>query len=149
MNPFCKFKTIGENLHECITCGLTVKTTDPPEKIYAVCNQEDYDEYIRQLHEREKEYYSILNAVTKFQKAKNFLIAVYKHIKSGRKYCNKQQIKSRIKHCYSCALFNGVICTHEKCGCNVNDQDKFFNKLAWKSEQCPLNPPKWLAIPKD
>lgn len=41
------------------------------------------------------------------------------------------------EQCQPCPFFNGRICTHSKCGCNLGGQEKFLNKLKWRSETCP------------
>jgi len=42
--------------------------------------------------------------------------------------------------CKSCEHFSGKICNI--CGCYINDDDG-WNKIAWKTTNCPLEKPKW------
>ena len=78
---------------------------------------------------------------TLVQKSTNFTKAVTKHILNSGKYASEEEIARRFTICQNCPLFNGKICVHEKCGCNVSQEKKFLNKLSWASEQCPLD--KW------
>lgn len=55
----------------------------------------------------------------------------------------QEEIDARLKICAACPLFDGRICTHKRCGCNVSREETFFNKLAWTTESCPDNPPRW------
>ncbi len=45
--------------------------------------------------------------------------------------------------CKPCPHFGGTLCN--VCGCNIRDslEKPAFNKLAWSTTHCPLNPPKW------
>lgn len=85
------------------------------------------------------------------QKAINFLPAVTGHVMDGLDKCSEEEIKERLDICKTCELFRIYtenplhgICTHESCGCNITDQKNFLNKLAWKSQQCPIN--KWKKL---
>lgn len=45
------------------------------------------------------------------------------------------------EHCAQCpgGYFDGEICRHRDCGCNVTDDTEAkLNKLAWRSEHCPI-----------
>lgn len=44
-------------------------------------------------------------------------------------------------HCIGCEHFRLTICGHKNCGCNVNDENHFFNKIGWATEHCPIG--KW------
>lgn len=77
------------------------------------------------------------------RKAWNFAVALSKHVANGAKQRTGDEIQRILRtHCQSCQWYkiegdNGR-CTHVKCGCSVNGSEKFFNKLAWKSESCPI-----------
>lgn len=48
--------------------------------------------------------------------------------------------------CKTCPFFSGEICTHEKCGCAISaDRSAWLSKLAWRSQRCPDDPPRWGA----
>jgi len=48
--------------------------------------------------------------------------------------------------CAACPLFNGEVCTHKHCGCAISaDRSAWLSKLAWRSQRCPDDPPRWGA----
>ena len=47
--------------------------------------------------------------------------------------------------CRGCDLFNGEVCTHQKCGCPVTRPGIWGDKLRWATEACPIG--KWGASP--
>lgn len=67
----------------------------------------------------------------------NFTHAIYKHWINGMPTCTDAQVQSRLDTCMQCHLFTGTHCSHEACGCNVNGEVKFLNKLAWADQHCP------------
>jgi len=77
------------------------------------------------------------------RRAFNFSVALSKHVASGAKQRTKEEILNILEtHCSRCQWYkkdgdNGR-CSHVKCGCSVNGSQKFLNKLAWKSESCPI-----------
>jgi hypothetical protein len=80
-----------------------------------------------------------------FSRIKKFVPALLNHISDGMKKCTKEEIEARLAICEACPLFKNSYCT--KCGCSVSaGQKKFLNKVAWKSEVCPLG--KWEVISK-
>ena len=95
-----------------------------------------------------------------FQQISNFAVAAFKHLKNGRPKASYEIIIERLNICLSCKLFERFkqkglnpemvhgICTHKRCGCTItsNDEQKFFNKIAWADQECPLG--KWSAIKK-
>lgn len=72
-------------------------------------------------------------------KAARFLQTVYRHIRSGRGFLPKEDILKRLAVCESCDQFTGKRCN--LCGCCVEGQQNFLNKLAYPHESCPLK--KW------
>lgn len=82
-----------------------------------------------------------------FTKIKNFLPAIYNHIKTGMKKCNKKTILQRLSVCQKCEYFIAKNDSIEKnkqikgscgiCGCIISDKRVTFNKLAWKEQKCP------------
>ena len=75
------------------------------------------------------------------QQVRTFLSALTAHVKDGLAKCDDAEIQTRLAICQQCPEFTGAHC--RKCGCACNGRSKFFNKLAWRSESCPLG--KWLA----
>ncbi|MEM3041509.1 MAG: hypothetical protein QXG97_05755 [Nitrososphaerota archaeon] len=72
------------------------------------------------------------------QRALNFVRAAVRHVESGMERRSEEEIERIFNtFCKNCAVFNGTACTHGSCGCSVSDENRFFNKLAWKSESCP------------
>lgn len=55
-----------------------------------------------------------------------------------------EEIEAIAAICKACPLFNGKVCTHSNCGCPIDaDRNIWWNKLAWKSQRCPDDPPRW------
>ena len=55
-----------------------------------------------------------------------------------------EEIKEIAAICKACPLFDGKVCTHGDCGCPIDeDRAVWWSKIAWKSQHCPDNPPKW------
>lgn len=47
------------------------------------------------------------------------------------------------EYCVSCFAFDNDSCG--VCGCRLKRETQTMNKLAWATEVCPLNPPRWKA----
>jgi hypothetical protein len=60
------------------------------------------------------------------------------------KLLSEDQIKERYAICVTCEHFNGKKCT--LCGCNCTKKSGFFNKIAFPTERCPDDPPRWVEI---
>ncbi len=75
------------------------------------------------------------------QQVTTFAQAFTEHVKDGLAKCDDKQIQARLATCQPCPEFTGAHC--RKCGCACNGRSTFFNKLAWRSERCPLG--KWSA----
>ena len=71
----------------------------------------------------------------------NFSTAWISHITKGSPTCTQEEIDERYAICKVCDLFNGRMCTHKRCGCTVQEQKAFLNKIAWKDQTCPIQ--KW------
>lgn len=76
----------------------------------------------------------------------NFTKALTQHTLNGMPAATEEEIQSRLAICKNCPLFkkyteDSGVCTHESCGCNISDMQKFLNKLAWKDQKCPIE--KW------
>src|SRR5688572_25002689 len=70
---------------------------------------------------------------------RNFSKALANHVVDGFDKRSQQEIDHIMDiYCSGCSFFNGTACTHINCGCNVNREERFLNKLAWASEKCPI-----------
>jgi hypothetical protein len=58
------------------------------------------------------------------------------HLQDGMAKCEQHEIEARLKICEQCPSFTGTHC--RECGCACGGNATFFNKLAWRSERCPL-----------
>lgn len=72
-----------------------------------------------------------------------FTIAAMRHLLNGAPTCTQEQIDERLAACSACPFFVNRRC--ELCGCCADGEKKFLNKLAWADQQCPDDPPRWLA----
>lgn len=77
-------------------------------------------------------------------KVGNFIPALTHHVNTGMKKCTQEEIEQRLAICKECPLFVAGSCSHNSCGCSINDKQTFFNKLYWADQKCPLD--KWLPI---
>lgn len=73
---------------------------------------------------------------------KRFTTALVKHAGDWFRKCSRKEIQSRLEICKQCEHFTGTACA--QCGCRVNLEARFLNKLAWRSESCPLG--KWPSL---
>lgn len=71
----------------------------------------------------------------------NFTVAAIAHLVHGMPTCTQDEIDRRLGICEACPYFNGQICTHASCGCNVNGEVEFLHKLAWADQRCSVG--KW------
>lgn len=74
-------------------------------------------------------------------KIKTFIKSIIFHIWAGFPKCTQEQINNRYQICLVCDSFDKINQECMECGCNINNQKIFMNKLAWADQQCPLN--KW------
>lgn len=63
------------------------------------------------------------------------------HVYSGCPKSSSQLIIDRYTVCLKCDLYDKKNKQCLECGCNINNQKIFLNKLAWADQKCPLN--KW------
>ena len=119
---------VGDELYECEFCKTRAYCSLVPPKIGHLCQAQPTPVKISEPSSTKKAF--------------NFIKALARHAGDGFKKRTKEQIEVILEtHCNKCRYFNGVACTHEKCGCNVNREEQFFNKIAWASEKCPID--KW------
>jgi hypothetical protein len=57
---------------------------------------------------------------------------------------SREEIETISAVCKACPLFNGKICTHQNCGCVIDEERSgWWSKIAYRSAHCPDNPPRW------
>lgn len=66
------------------------------------------------------------------------------HVWAGFPKCTKQEILERYDICQKCEFFDNTKEQCLVCGCNVNKEKIFLNKLAWADQHCPQH--KWSKI---
>ena len=77
-------------------------------------------------------------------KVTNFASAATAHAAAGNPTVTKEVMQERLAICRSCPLFKpnanqvGGVCTHETCGCNIQDNLNYLNKIAWADQECPI-----------
>lgn len=71
------------------------------------------------------------------KKTTNFTQSSFKYVKAGRPRRTDEEIDKILDICHNCPTkrFNGKICT--RCGCPINRERKWLNKLKWGTERCP------------
>jgi hypothetical protein len=72
-------------------------------------------------------------------KAVNVARSVAKHVAAGMPKATDEQIAERFAICQTCEHYDGKAC--KQCGCPVVREKKFFSKLSWANESCPVG--KW------
>jgi hypothetical protein len=85
-----------------------------------------------------------LHPATTMGRIRHFFQALIKHAKDWFRKCSQKEIRQRLAICEQCEHFSGTACV--QCGCPVNLEKRFRNKLAWRSESCPLG--KWPVLAK-
>lgn len=101
---------------------------------------------------------TVLITPSLWKKAVNFTAAALKQAPlfaeaawtgdESKAFRSPEEIERIAAICQNCSLFNGEICTHKNCGCTINtDRSAWLSKLAWRSTQCPDDPPRWGAEP--
>ena len=94
-----------------------------------------------------------LKPVSRVRKIVNFMPALAKHIKTGRKEVSDEVVAANWEICQACELFlrhtevNGE-CTHPSCGCTLRAVGQTGrNKLRWADQSCPIG--KWTNLDKE
>ena len=132
MSKLCKYNhTDTPGILICINCGRIKETDRSPENAGA-----------RKCTDKT----GIEDSLPLTTLASNFASAQITHFRNGRPKCTQEQIDERLAICKDCPFFKNNKCT--KCGCHCNSNPSSWkNKLAMADATCPLNPPKWQAIP--
>jgi hypothetical protein len=77
----------------------------------------------------------------------NFAKAAVNHAIQGNPTVEEAVMKRRLEICRACPLFKpnendvGGVCTHSTCGCTIQDNLNYLNKIAWADQECPIG--KW------
>jgi len=83
----------------------------------------------------------------------NFAKAATQHMLHGQPKCTQEEINRRFEICKTneCGFFEKQgdrgFCKHRSCGCNINLEEIYLNKLAWADQECPIG--KWGKINKN
>jgi hypothetical protein len=109
--------------YRCDRCGRIVASRHGQTRIHARCNS---------------------SPPSLVKRTMNFAGALVNHVARGMPTAPQAEIDRRLAICKSCPLFDGAICRHADCGCRISQARKFFNKLAWADQSCPIG--KWNAI---
>lgn len=76
------------------------------------------------------------------KKAYNFAKAATKHLAEGNPQVSVDIIEKRLAICVlnECGFYDEKTktCSHSDCGCNVGREKRYFNKLAWADQECPM-----------
>jgi len=70
-----------------------------------------------------------------------FIKSLMFHVYAGFPKSTQEQINIRYEICLQCDSFDKVNKECMECGCNINNQRIFMNKLAWADQRCPIG--KW------
>ena len=71
----------------------------------------------------------------------NYARAWIRWVADGRPVRSGESVEALRSICRECRFFDGNICTHKKCGCNVAQGHWWGDKLRWATEHCPIK--KW------
>ena len=121
----CQFVPDGEGKFICPDCGLRV----PRDGLRANCKAKNKGYTPPSLPER----------------VQNFSIAAIKHAAAGNPKVPVEVMQQRLALCKECPLFKqnenelGGVCTHSTCGCTIQDNMNYLNKIAWADQKCPVD----------
>jgi hypothetical protein len=123
----CKFiNTNDPNILRCEYCSVEIPSKF--KNVYRDCNKQ-------------------LQPPPLLQRILNFTAAATKHAIAGNPVVSEEVLKQRLDLCRACELYKpnnnavGGVCTHETCGCNIQDNLNYLNKIAWADQKCPIG--KW------
>jgi len=126
MIQLCKFERDANGICRCVNCNAT----------------NPYCEAKRECDKQE-----IPSPPPLTQRVVNFVAAAAQHAIAGNPVVSEKVLQERLKICQACELFKrnqneiGGVCTHSSCGCNIQDNLNYLNKIAWADQQCPIG--KW------
>lgn len=120
----CEFEKNELGKFTCKLCGKTIPVNAPMNCKFKQKQQENKEPSLA-------------------QKATNFAKAAISHAKAGNPTVTEEQMKERLAICKACPLFKpnqnkaGGVCTHSSCGCSIQDNLNYLNKIAWADQECP------------
>lgn len=126
----CDWQPTGNgNEKKCRRCTNRVFTDDPPERCYGEClNPPDGPPLV----ERARNF-----AKAVFRQLPITAVAIIKRDESIA-FRSREEIQSLAAICKQCPLFNGQVCTHQNCGCVIDEErSEYWSKLAYRSTSCP------------
>lgn len=112
---FCNFVKNKNSLYECAKCGNIISVYDEIEEP------------------------PILPCFAPIQNYHPGAIIDFMTEHNVQDLCTEGEIDSRHKICITCKFFNNNSC--DKCGCALSKDRNYLNKLAVRTESCPIN--KW------
>jgi len=149
----CTFEILEPGLATCKYCGFKMKTKqkDPTKVHRNNCDGKLVQEFIAAQETKIKQEVKQLNRLDAkkpnfLSRLANFSKAAISHIVKGSPSCTQEQIDARLAICKECPLYqisanNPDVGSCNACGCNINKENKFLNKLAWADQECPKG--KW------
>jgi hypothetical protein len=84
-----------------------------------------------------------------FDKLKRFISERAKWKKAGSVYRTTNEAQQLFEICKKCEHFKKKGPAEGSCGicgCRLTRSKEYFNKLAWATTRCPLEPPKWVEM---
>lgn len=126
-SPECIFVNVN-GVWVCSVCGSTWKMTPGRKAPRRKCGP-------KKIRKNTMPHKVNLRRIARFLKAITRFV-----VKGKGKFLSEKEILERFEICKTCEYFMCDAC--EICGCCVNRQTKFLNKLAFPTEQCPKG--KWL-----
>jgi hypothetical protein len=120
-----------------VGCGRELLTDSPPDKCFAKCRSAD-----------------AANGPPAISRAINFVKAAFHQLPltvdalltadESKAFRSREEIEAIAAICKACPLLIDGVCSHKNCGCNIDvDRNQWWSKLAWRSAQCPDDPPRW------
>lgn len=113
---FCNFIQIAEKTYECSKCGVSLVVQDEINEPPLIPCSAPLVQYSAS---------GVKNFISPYTKTENL--------------CSEEEIDKRHSICQECEFFSNHSCS--KCGCLLSRDKVYLNKLAIKTESCPLN--KW------
>lgn len=94
----------------------------------------------------------MFNIIDAAKKVKRFYLERKKWIKAGNPKRTADEINNLFDNiCSKCEHFKKKGPHEGKCGicgCRLTRKKEYLNKLAWATTSCPLDNPKWIALPE-
>lgn len=124
----CIFKPNNIGSYTCERCGFTLPRGDVKANCKATINDTKPE----------------LQPPSLLQRVWNFGKAAVNHAIMGSPVVTPEVLKERLDICKACPLFKpnqnevGGVCTHSSCGCNIQDNLDYMNKIAWADQECPI-----------